>query len=60
MWYSIIVSTPFSNEESGDDDYGERSFEVQAGSPNEALRKAEQQISSSQEKIISVEFSGDD
>jgi len=58
MWYTIVVQTPFSDEEDGE--YGERSFEVQAGSPNEAMHKAQDKISSNQETIIKVEFAGDD
>ena len=59
MWYTIVVSTPFSDEED-DQGYGERSFEVQAGSPNEAMHIAEGRISKGQESIIKVEFAGDD
>lgn len=59
MWYSIIVSTPYSDD-TDDGGYGERSFEVQAGSPTEALHLAQQRISQNQESIIKVEFAGDD
>lgn len=59
MYYTITVQTPFSDELE-DSGYGERSFEVQAGSPTEAMHVAEGKISSSQETIIKVEFSGDD
>ena len=58
MWYSVIIATEFPDNP--EDDYGERSFEVQAGSANEALFKAEQQISRSQEKIVRVEYTGED
>jgi hypothetical protein len=59
MIYTVVVKTPFSDEEA-DEEYGERSFEVQAGSPNEALFKAEQRISKNQETIIKVEYAGED
>lgn len=58
MIYSILVASPFPDNP--DDAYGERSFEVQAGSPTEALRIAEQRISKSQEQIIKVEYAGED
>ena len=59
MYYTIVVQTPFSDEEDGE--YGERSFEVQAGSPTEAMHLAESKISIDQgETIIQVEFAGDD
>lgn len=58
MWYTIVVQTPFSDEEDGE--YGERSFEVQAGSPTEAMSVAQNKISQEQETIIKVEFAGDD
>lgn len=58
MIYTIIVETEFPDDPN--EEYGERSFEVQAGSPTEALVKAEQNISKSQEKIMKVEYSGED